>query len=466
MDDDDKATKTKWWERTALARTVKRAKGSPGWDDDEEDKQESGPSQAAFEPLATTPGAVAVRGPGYRGDVEEDDDDGEGGEVPTVRMGGGRGGEVDEAMDAPLQVDSYAVKEGPTDEEIRQQILANTARAEMVTAVDEPKLRLYKSRMQLIVIGVVVVAAVVVGLTVPLATRSQPTETGLQGQDEDVVASVKYLEYQGSGGFAQGMRAETRRREGAWITSGTSEGIRCRPKACLESDESCVVGRTYDPGCCAGADCPNETKCGDQCPNPPESCYLKNPSNKTCIQSECYTCHQDGGTDMYNLTDYAYAIDCLEVGTAVRPENGQTYKWVIYSGPVILGPVVEENRDLGEYQCAAGRLGANYTDGHGGLGAFTYPCKFIALAECGCGPPDMYTFGLPDPTGPCVPGGGCPFLGEDAGPQHARNLCRSFPGNISWWLGKNAFNSSQFVENIMGPDYELEIYIKGVDGVN
>jgi hypothetical protein len=63
----------------------------------------------------------------------------------------------------------------------------------------------------------------------------------------------------------------------------------------------------------------------------------------------------------------------------------------------------------------------------------------------------------------CVPGGGCSFLCEDAGPQYARNLCRSFPGN-TWWRGKNAFNSSLFVENNMGPDYELEIYIKGVDG--
>jgi hypothetical protein len=108
-------------------------------------------------------------------------------------------------------------------------------------------------------------------------------------------------------------------------------------------------------------------------------------------------------------------------------------------------------------------LGASYSDDNGGSFAYNTPCQFIALAECGCGPSDMYTFGLPDPVGPCLPEGGCPFMCEDAGPAYARNLCRSFPGNISWWEGRNAFNSSLFYQDGMAPEYEFEIYIKGID---
>jgi hypothetical protein len=247
------------------------------------------------------------------------------------------------------------------------------------------------------------------------------------------------------------------------VTSGLFELIKCLPSACLESDESCFVGRTYTPGCCAGGDCPNETRCGDGCPPPPESCFATDPSNKTCIRSSCYTCNQEADKDIYNLTDYAHSIDCLEVGTATRPENGQTYRWAIFCGPVILGPVVEENRDLGEYQCGTVRLGANFSDDNGGLMGTTVPCQYIALAECGCGPADMYTFGFPAPTGACLPEGGCPFLCEDAGTAYARNLCRSFPGNISWWEGQNAFNTTWFFEDAMAPEYEFKIYIKDVD---
>lgn len=52
---------------------------------------------------------------------------------------------------------------------------------------------------------------------------------------------------------------------------------------------------------------------------------------------------------------------------------------------------------------------------------------------------------------------------EDAGPQYARNLCGAFPGNISYWEGQNVFNTTFFNENVMGDEYEFDIYIKGVD---
>jgi hypothetical protein len=248
------------------------------------------------------------------------------------------------------------------------------------------------------------------------------------------------------------------------------DGVLCRVNQCLESDENCAVGVFYEPGCCFGTDCSggtaaaNQSQCGEYCPPPPDSCYLIDPTNATCLRPECYACHQVNGQDTYVIKNSAYAIDCLEAGTAVRPENGQMYKWAIFCGPVITGPVVEENRDLGEYQCGAFRVGANYSDDDGGgLQTGVPPCQFIALAECGCGPSGMHTFGLPDPTGPCRAEGDCPYLCEDAGPQYARNLCRSFPGNITWWEGQNASNSSEFYENGMAPDYTLEIYIKGHD---
>jgi hypothetical protein len=467
MDEDDKTRKMKWWERTALARTgtnkLAKTHGEEG------DKPASGPaSEGRFDeappdqqpPPIGTPGAVAVRGPGYRGD-----DDGEGNDeedASTARAGGGRAGVDAEASEAPpYHVDSYAVNEGPTDEEIRQRILASTAHAEAVAVLgDEKKTRRDRSTL-LALLAVVVVVSVIIGVAVPLATRAIPTDPSTEGQD--VVASLTYLEWQGPGSFAGGFRAQTRLENGVSVTSGSLELIQCRPFVCLESDESCALGDFYSPGCCAGMDCPNETKCGETCPQPPESCSLKDPSNKTCIQSECYVCKQDDGKDIYQLSDYAVAIDCLEVGTAIRPGNGQTYKWAVYCGPVILGPVVEENRDLGEYQCGAVRLGANYSDDDGGLLTFFTPCQYIALAECGCGPSDMYTFGLPAPTGPCLPEDGCPILCEDAGPQYARNLCRSFPGNISWWEGRNALNMTWFQEGSMAPEYEFEIYIKGFE---
>jgi hypothetical protein len=464
-DDDVQKTKWKWWERSALAArtntTNKRAQGDGDGDENTEDKVEPGlaPSEHPGNdpgPHVATPGAVAVHGPGYRGN-EDDPDDGS-----TVRVGAERGGgggqDDDEATDAPLQVDSYAVHVGPTDEEIRQQILAGTAHAEAVTVGDKTTDRRNRSTVLLVMGVAVVVAAVVIGAAVPLATRSSPVNTGEGAPDEAVVASVTYLEYQGSGGYAMAIRAETRRTNGALVTSGAQEGIACRPKVCLESDDTCVVGKVYSPGCCTGADCTNETKCGERCPMPPESCYLKDPANTTCIRSECYTCNQYDGKDIYNIRDYAWESACLEVGTAVRPENGQMYKWAISCGPVILGPVVEENRDVGEYQCTALRVGANFSDDDGGLSAPAFPCQYLALAECGCGPSDMYTFGLPDPTGPCLPEGGCPLLCEGAPPDY--NLCRSFPGNISYWEGRNVFASSLFMTDILAPKYKLEIYIK------
>jgi hypothetical protein len=461
--------KKKWWERSALVATARtkdkqgsepaldQAEGRPG-------REAEGDRRGSDE--RSKPGAVAVRGPGYEEGSNEDN-----ASAAPRGQGGGIGGEADDENTdlPPLHVDSYAVHDPSplpaSDEEVRRQILTNTPHAEPV-AVDETKgTRGSRSATWLWVAAAfaIIFAAIAVGVAVPLAARSQQS---LRGPDKDVVASITYLERQGSGGFAMGLNAQTRQNnpvDGATVTSGMVEMIKCKPSACLESDESCVVDKFYSSGCCAGAECPNETKCGEFCPVPPESCHLTDPNNRTCVRSACYTCNQTNEGDTYTLRDFVFSIDCLEVGTAIRPENGQLYKWAIFCGPVILGPVVNENKDLGEYQCGAARLGANFSDDSGGLMVGFYPCQYIALGECGCGPSDMYTFGLPAPTGPCLPNGGCPLLCEDAGTMYARNLCHSFPGNISWWEGKNAFNTSWFIEGQMAPDYVYEIYIRGID---
>jgi hypothetical protein len=165
--------------------------------------------------------------------------------------------------------------------------------------------------------------------------------------------------------------------------------------------------------------------------------------------------------DVYVMWDFVIAIDCLEVGTSISQETGEVYKWAIYCGPVVEGAQEKLNMDYGEYQCAAARIGAGFSDDGSGLMSSGFPCQYIALAECGCGPSDVYTFGLPEPTGPCLPESGCPFLCEDAGMEHALNICQSFPGGIAWWEGQNSFNISWFIEGGMAPSYELEIYIKG-----
>jgi hypothetical protein len=173
----------------------------------------------------------------------------------------------------------------------------------------------------------------------------------------------------------------------------------------------------------------------------------------------------DARQPAYTLRDFVYEIDCLEAGTAIRPENGQTYKWAIFCGPVVLGPVVEENRDMGEYQWGAARLGANYSDDNGGLFAATSPCQFTSLAECGCGPSDMYPFGLLNPAGPCLPEGGCPLFVRGCGYQVcSHSLPLDFPATFrGGWVGTNPFNTSWYYQGQMAAENEFEICIKESD---
>lgn len=91
---------------------------------------------------------------------------------------------------------------------------------------------------------------------------------------------------------------------------------------------------------------------------------------------------------------------------------------------------------------------------------FWLPTGAWSPNECGCAPDGTETFGLAAPTGSCTVNGTCPHLCADAGFENARNLCRSFPGDIEWWEGNNVFNQSLIIPGAFKGDFELEIYIK------
>lgn len=101
------------------------------------------------------------------------------------------------------------------------------------------------------------------------------------------------------------------------------------------------------------------------------------------------------------------------------------------------------------------------TDEDGGVVAHGTPCQWLALAECGCGPSDTNTFGLPASTGPCTSEGGCPLTCKDSGGEQAQNLCHSFPDGIELWEDQNGLSMNMFRKNILGKEYELNIYVKG-----
>jgi hypothetical protein len=119
-----------------------------------------------------------MRGPGYRGgDSDDDGDDEEKDDISTRRVGGtgdGANGDDEEASEATLHVDSYAVQtvqRGPTDEEIRQRIFASTPRAQPVCILgSEPKAQWdWSTVLRPVVVVACVLVAVAVGVSVSLA---------------------------------------------------------------------------------------------------------------------------------------------------------------------------------------------------------------------------------------------------------------------------------------------------------
>ena len=73
---------------------------------------------------------------------------------------------------------------------------------------------------------------------------------------------------------------------------------------------------------------------------------------------------------------------------------------------------------------------------HPSINDITYmwiPCQYIRLAECGCGPPDVYDFGLGKPNKTCQTEDDCRFLCEDV-PDKVKDLCYAF--DFERWEGK------------------------------
>ena len=70
------------------------------------------------------------------------------------------------------------------------------------------------------------------------------------------------------------------------------------------------------------------------------------------------------------------------------------------------------------------------------------------MNECGCAPPDVFSFGVepPDPDlgwTPCLTEDDCPWLCSDAGVDKAKDLCYAFDG-IAWFEGSNPVQFDMF----------------------
>jgi len=214
-------------------------------------------------------------------------------------------------------------------------------------------------------------------------------------------------------------------KNGEIVVEGFSSTYVCDPVACItaqdENSTQCVIGKDYEPGCCAGVDCPEETKCGEFCPDHPFPCK---PKRQDCRSVACMECEAGpDGEVLYNLREFMQSFDCLATGIKQDKETGEEYKWAIACGPVESGGTVEDNMDVGEYSCVAFRDGPGITVSlSNGI-----PCHWIQIRECGCAPSDVFSFGVepPDPEvgwTPCLSEQDCPFLCSDAPGDKAKNL--------------------------------------------
>lgn len=249
---------------------------------------------------------------------------------------------------------------------------------------------------------------------------------------------------------------------------GSGFHLECTPFPCMKDegcDTCCVVGKRWEEGCCIGPpvndNCPVEQQCGEFCPNTEDLCTAP----EGCENSSCVTCDLDSqGEEIWKINDVFQDFDCINTGYKTRVVDGGdvdvdrqelTYKWAIICGPMVSGKTTDTNYGPGQYACGAFRSGAGLTHDDS-LVAALLPALWIQLGECGCGPADMATFGLPDPTGPCVTEDDCIFLAHDAPGDVAKNLCHSFDKfsneegfqGIDWWeepinfLGADIFASS------------------------
>jgi hypothetical protein len=213
------------------------------------------------------------------------------------------------------------------------------------------------------------------------------------------------------------------------VTEGYMTSFFIQPKLCAEHADTnaCIVDKIYEHGCCAGPECPADTKCGEIIPD----VNVCTASRSDCRSVSCVECEKGpSGEEMYTVTDFATTWNCLDSGRDYL-EDGREYKWAITCGPVERGGSEESNIGIGEYMCLAFREGvgfdfnATYSAG--------FPCQWIQINECGCAPEDVYDFGVepPDPSvgwTPCRTEEDCPFLCGDAGYEKAKDLCYAFGG--------------------------------------
>ncbi|KAL3936603.1 MAG: hypothetical protein SGARI_002484, partial [Bacillariaceae sp.] len=222
------------------------------------------------------------------------------------------------------------------------------------------------------------------------------------------------------------------------VTDGYLTSFAISPKQCLEhpDTDACVVGKEYEYGCCAGADCPNETQCGDTIPD----VNVCKTSRSDCRSITCVECEKGpNGEEIYSVIDFSLSWNCLDVGRDYT-EDGLEYKWAIACGPVERGGSEESNVGIGEYSCMAFREGVGFE--FNSTFSYLLPCQWIQINECGCAPEDVFDFGVepPDPSvgwTPCLTEDECPFLCGDAGFDNAKDLCLKFGGigKGSWWDG-------------------------------
>ena len=299
------------------------------------------------------------------------------------------------------------------------------------------------NRVRILMYGFLVTAAValIVGLSVGLTTQTKDDQPSFP---VDRLVSSANVTADQAGEYLKANRYITTQNGKETTTSTGSAVINyCEVIPCYEG--GCDISqKVYKPGCCRGADCPPSEKCGFMCPSRANLCH---PSFEGCRDASCYECERGpNGEELYRRRSASFNINCLRTGVATgfNDKNDsitRIYKWAIVCGFNVRGGNHLQNYGPGEYICIALRSGNGITK----TVSIPVPCQLIQYGECGCGPEDMHTLGLPPPIAPCRTTQDCRYLCGDAGEEQAKKLCEVFPG-IEWWEGENPLYQFAFVE--------------------
>ena len=397
--------------------------------------------------LACMPGAYQVPGPGP-GPATATDSDSVG---PLHVM-------VDEEEERPSVNTGIAVSNEQEDQQ--QSAQTNIVSAYRVTE-EEPAIIATATpfkdiKFRFLMYGVLLATAVIaliVGLSVGLTTSSKEGPPGDSPKEESpsdslgrLVSSLRVSADDGS--FVKADRY-SKTEDGREIATTVGNGVlnSCEVLPCKYKYEDCDIysyGNFYEPGCCLGDDCNPSDKCGATCPRKRNVCY---PAYERCRDASCYDCERGpNGEVIYQYTSTSYNLNCLRTGVAIgfndKDDNVERiYKWAIGCGYIVHGGYEWANLATGEYACIAVRSGEGITK----TVSQPVPCQLIQYGECGCGPEDMHTFGLPLPDKPCKIKQDCTYLCGDAGEDEAKTLCEAFPG-IEWWETENPLYQDFFYD--------------------